>query len=196
MENGGGIQPFRRGDQGVGLGRSFGLAPAIGNVRLWQDDPELYLNSSVTLVPLAPLADVSPTDLPSLVQRMKDRIGHQPRPQAAKLWTAAYLLMGLRYEDDSTSLLFEGIEVMKQSTTYQSILKEGRQEGRQEGESLGRVHEAQRIVRLQGTKRFGEPSLSTAAALEEIQDVERLETLGVRILEPDVVNWDDLLNGS
>ena len=28
-------------------------------VRLWQDDPELYLNSGVALVPLAPLADVS-----------------------------------------------------------------------------------------------------------------------------------------
>jgi predicted transposase YdaD len=165
-------------------------------VRLWQDDPELYLNSNVTLVPLAPLADVSPTDLPRLVQRMKDRIGHEPRPQAAKLLTAAYLLMGLRYEDELTNLLFEGIEVMKQSTTYQSILKEGRQEGRQEGESLGRVHEAQRILLLQGTKRFGEPSEATAAALEEIQDVERLETLGVRILEPAVVNWNDLLSGS
>jgi predicted transposase YdaD len=165
-------------------------------VRLWQDDPELYLNSSITLVPLAPLADVSATDLAILVQRMKDRIGEQPRPQAAKLLTAAYLLMGLRYEDELTNLLFEGIEVMKESTTYQGILKEGRQEGRQEGESLGRVHEAQRILRLLGTKRFGEPSAATAAALEGIEDVARLEVLGVRILEPDLSNWDDLLRGS
>ena len=94
-------------------------------VRLWQDDPELYLNSSVTLVPLAPLANVTPTELPSLIQRMKERIGEQPRPQAAKLITAAYLLLGLRYEDDFANQLFEGIEVMKESTTYQSILERG-----------------------------------------------------------------------
>ena len=173
-------------------------------VRLWQDDPELYLNSSVALVPLAPLADVSPTDLPLVVERMKERIGQQPRPQAAKFLTAAYLLMGLRYEDELTNRLFEGIEVMKQSTTYQSILKEGRQEGhqeghqegRQEGESLGRVHEAHRILRLLGTKRFGEPSSASVASLEEIQDVEHLENLGVRILEPEIRTWEDLLRGS
>jgi predicted transposase YdaD len=165
-------------------------------VRLWQDDPELYLNASVALVPLAPLTNVSPTELPALVQRMKDLIGQEPRPHAAKLFAVAYLLMGLRYEDDLTNQLFEGIEIMKESTTYQSILREGRQEGRQEGESVGRVREAQRILRLQGTKRFGAPSPEIAAALDGIQDVDRLEALGERILELELKGWDDLLQGS
>ena len=161
-------------------------------VRLWEDDPELYLNGHVVLVPLAPLADVSRTELPGVVQRMKERIGQEPRPHAAKLFAVSYLLMGLRYERELTNQLFEGIEIMKESTTYQGILMEGRQEG----ENLGRVHEAQRILRLQGTKRFGAPSPATAAALEGIQDVDRLETLGARILEPDLHDWDDLLRGS
>jgi predicted transposase YdaD len=131
-----------------------------------------------------------------VIQRMKVRIGQEPRSRAAKLFAVAYLLMGLRYADELTNQLFEGIEIMKESTTYQRILREGRQEGRKEGETAGRVNEAQRILRLQGTKRFGEPSLATAAALEGIADVGRLEALGERILDPDLHNWDDLLQGS
>jgi predicted transposase YdaD len=87
--------------------------------------------------------------------------------------------------------LFEGIEVMKESTTYQRILREGRQEG----ETLGRLQEAQRILRIQGTKKFGTPGVPTVAAVEAIQDIERLEALSARILDPDVDDWDDLLRG-
>jgi predicted transposase YdaD len=100
--------------------------------------------------------------------------------------------MGLRYENELTNQLFEGIQVMKGSTTYQSILREGRTEG----ENAGRLKEAQRILRLQGTIRFGEPSTATAANLEGIQEVDRLEALVQRILKPYVHNWDDLLRGS
>jgi predicted transposase YdaD len=161
-------------------------------VRLWQDDPELYLNASVALVPLAPLAAVSETDLPTLIQRMKDRIGREPRPHAEKLFAAAYLLMGLRYDNDLTNRLVEGIEIMKESTTYQSILREGRQEG----ETMGRVHEAHRFLRLLGVRRFGTPSPAIDAILDGIEDVDRLEALGVRIVETDVQGWDDLLRSS
>jgi predicted transposase YdaD len=161
-------------------------------VRLWEDDPELYLNASVALVPLAPLADVSRTELPGVIQRMKARIGQEPRPRAAKLFAISYLLMGLRYEDELTNQLFEGIEIMRESTTYQRILTEGRQEG----ENLGRLHEARRIIYLQGSQRFGEPGSASTAALEAIEDVGRLELLVKRILEPDLHDWDDLLRGS
>ena len=161
-------------------------------VRLWQDDPELYLNASVALVPLAPLANVSETDLPTLIQRMKDLIGREPRPHAEMLFAVAYLLMGLRYDDELTNRLFEGIEIMKESTTYQRILRDGRQEG----ETIGRVREAHRFLRLLGMRRFGPPSQAIDAVLEAIEDVDRLEALGVRIVEPDVQGWDDLLQGS
>ncbi len=100
--------------------------------------------------------------------------------------------MGLRYENELINQLFGGMEVMKGSTTYQSILREGRKEG----ENVGRVDEAQRILRLQGTQRFGEPGSAATAALEAIQDVGRLEALVQRILKPDLRDWDDLLRGS
>jgi predicted transposase YdaD len=94
--------------------------------------------------------------------------------------------------DDDVSKGETGIEIMKESTTYQRILREGRKEG----ENKGRVNEAQRILLLQGTKRFGEPSPATAATLEAIQEVDRLEALGERILDPELHDWNDLLRGS
>jgi predicted transposase YdaD len=110
----------------------------------------------------------------------------EPRPRAAKLWTATYLLMGLRFSDELTDSLLEGVQTMQESTTYQKILREGRNEGR--------IAEARRMLLRQGTKRFGDPDASTLAAFEAIQDIDRLEYLGERILEPDIQGWDELLH--
>ena len=78
---------------------------------------------------------------------------------------------------------------MRQSTTYQAILREGRQEGRQEGKIEGE----QKLLLRQGTKRFGAPDAATLAAIEAIQDIDRLEAIGERILDPNIQDWNDLL---
>ena len=91
-------------------------------VRLWQENPEDYLTAEVGLVPLAPLTNVAEVDLPEVVRRMAGRINVEPRPRAAKLWTATYLLMGVRYPDDVVNQLLEGIQTMRESSTYQAIL--------------------------------------------------------------------------
>jgi len=158
-------------------------------VRIWKEDPESYLSAGVALVPLAPLADVKEESLPDLVQRMAPRINAEPPARAAKLWTATYLLMGLRYSGELATHILEGVANMQQSTTYQAILREGRKEGLNEGRLTG---ERQLLIR-QGTKRFGPPDAEKVAAIEAIQDVNRLEALGERILEPNLQSWDDLL---
>ena len=66
---------------------------------------------------------------------------------------------------------------------------EGRSEGRE-----GRVAGEQRLLIRQGTKKFGKPDAATLAAIEAIRDVETLEALGERILDPDVRDWKSLLN--
>jgi len=142
-------------------------------VRLWQEDPEPYLTAGVGLVPLAPLTDVTEADLPGVVRRMAGRINGEPRPRAAKLWTATYLLMGVRYPDDLVNHLLEGIQTMRESTTYQAILREGRITGEQQ------------LLQRLGTKRFGEPDATTVAA-KAIQDIDRLEALGERIRDPGI----------
>ena len=71
---------------------------------------------------------------------------------------------------------------MHQSSTYERILREGR---------LG---EARRIIRRQGTQRYGEPDFVTTEALDGIVDLNRLEALGDKIIRPEVTTWGDLLN--
>ena len=156
-------------------------------VRLWQEDPEAYLTAPVNLVPLAPLTNVpeSAEAMRNLVRRMAERINTEPQPRAAKLWTATYLLMGLRFSEELTFKLLEGVQTMRESTTYQAILREGRQEGEVKGE--------QKLLLRQGTKRFGNPDAATIAAIEAIQDIDRLEAIGERILDLNIQDWNDLL---
>jgi hypothetical protein len=126
---------------------------------------------------------VSEPELAVVIGRIKARVDPESPPLAAKLWTATYLLMGLRYNDELVAILLEGVQ-MTQSTTYQRILKEGR------------LREARQFLRRLGTRRFGEPDPSSAAALEGIQDVNHLEALGERALLPEVKGWQDLLEGA
>jgi predicted transposase YdaD len=159
-------------------------------VRMWDEDPQPYLTSEINLVQLAPLTNVSELELPGLVRRMQVRISAEPRPNAQKLWTAAYLLMGLRYSEEVVSHLLEGALDMQESTTYQAILREGRNEGLIGGRIAG---ERQVLIRL-GTKKFGTPDTETLAAIEAIRDIDRLDSLGLRIVDPDVCDWNSLLS--
>jgi predicted transposase YdaD len=154
-------------------------------VRLWAEDPEPYLTTGVNLVPLAPLANIAEVELPGLVQQMAARINAEPRPRSTKLWTATYLLMGLCYSEELVSRLLEGVSNMQESTTYQAILREGRNEGR--------VSEAQRLLLLQGEIRFGRPDEATRSDIEAIRDVERLERISKRVLDATVPDWNGLL---
>jgi predicted transposase YdaD len=160
-------------------------------VRLWQEDPESYLNGGVNLVPLALLTNVpdAEEELRGLVRHMAERINAEPEPRAAKLWTATYLLMGLCFSKEFASRLLEGVQNMRESTTYQAILTEGRNEGLIEG----RVTEAQRLLLLQGEIRFGVPDETTRSAVEAIQDLERLEGMSKRVLDTNIQDWNGLL---
>jgi predicted transposase YdaD len=98
------------------------------------------------------------------------------------------------------SRLLEGVLDMQESTTYQAILREGRQEGlvegRNEGLIEGRITGERQLLIRQGTKKFGNPDIAILDAIEAIRDVERLEALGERMLDPDVRDWSALLRAS
>jgi hypothetical protein len=74
---------------------------------------------------------------------------------------------------------------MRESTTFQAILREGRQEGIIVG--------VQRVLLRQGTKRFGPPDPTTVTAIEAIKDIDQLEALLDRLLDADIHGGDDLL---
>jgi predicted transposase YdaD len=92
---------------------------------------------------------------------------------------------------------------MKESSTYQAILEEGRlvgitigrtegrTEGRAEGRTEGAVAEARRILRIIGDGQFGPADAQTAATIERIADVARLEDLASRLKAAS--SWQELL---
>jgi predicted transposase YdaD len=162
-------------------------------VRLWKEPADSFLNAGVELLPLALLSDVEEQQLPELIRKMGERINSLPPARAGKLWLASYLLMGLRYPEELTERLLEGVHSVKESTTYQKILRDGKAEGLVEGRAEGHVEEARRIVLRQGTRRFGKPDATVLAALEGIGDVDRFEVLTDRILDADVRDWKGLL---
>jgi hypothetical protein len=67
--------------------------------RVWEVSAQQWLAGGLGLVPLAPLGDVRPEDLPAVIGQMKRRLSREAPPRlAADLRSAAYILMGLRYE--------------------------------------------------------------------------------------------------
>ena len=145
-------------------------------MRVWQRPAETFLAGGLGTIPLAPLSSVSQDALPGVIHRMDERLTRETPPaDAAKLWAATYILMGLRFPAAFAGQLLKGVRVMKESTTYQAILAD----------------EAKRILLRMGTKRLGPPDAHIRAAIEAIMDVDRLEQLTERLL--DVSGWDDLL---
>jgi hypothetical protein len=129
---------------------------------------------------MAPLGDVQEAELPAVIAQMKQRLDREvTRSEAAVLWSATYIPMGLRYEDALIETLLQGVLAMEGSVTYQKIIRKGK------------AKEARKILLLQGQSRFGEPSPEVVARLEAVTDLNRLEELSVRLLQ--ATSWQELL---
>jgi hypothetical protein len=79
---------------------------------------------------------------------------------------------------------------MRESTTYQATLEEGRVEGRVEGQREG----ARKFFIALAVAKLGAPSSTARARIDAIEDLEQYAKLGVRLLH--VGSWEDLLSGS
>jgi hypothetical protein len=156
-------------------------------VRVWQLPPELLLTGGLPLLALAPISAVTEADLPGIIKRMEQRLsGRRGRKQAQRVWAAAYILLGLRYSPALAAQLFRGVVSMKESSTYQAILEEGRTEGRAQG-----LAEARELLRVLGARVFGPPNAQAAAAIEAIGELAKLEELRERLQT--ARNWQELL---
>lgn len=109
-------------------------------------------------------------------QRLSSRQG---RKQAERVWASAYILLGLRYSPVLAAQLFRGVLSMKESSTYQAILEEGA------------VAEARKLLRAFGERAYGAPDARTAAIIEGIDDLARLEELCNQL--PVSESWQQLL---
>lgn len=154
-------------------------------VRVWQFPPEPLLTGGLALLSLAPISAVTEAELPGIIQRMGQRLSkRRARKQAPLVWASAYILLGLRYSPALAAQLFRGVVSMKESTTYQAILQEGRGEGQ--------IAEARKLLRLRGEEAFGPADARIIAALEQLNDLTRLEALFKRVGK--VGSWQELLS--
>jgi hypothetical protein len=80
---------------------------------------------------------------------------------------------------------------MKESTVYQAILREGREEGIAQGMAQGALAEARKLVLIAGESHFGPADAQVKAALERIDEVEHLEAMMAR--HQQAADWQDLL---
>jgi len=165
-------------------------------LRVWQLPVETLLAGGLGTLPLAPISAVTAADLPGIIEKMRQRLSRrEARAQAANLWGATYILLGMRYSSQVASLLLRGVLSMRESTTYQAILEEGaaigEAKGKAEGEAKGRLAEARKFLQMLGEGKFGIPDGRAAKALAGIDDLQRLETLGRRLLQAS--SWQELL---
>ena len=81
---------------------------------------------------------------------------------------------------------------MKESVTYQAILREGRGEGIAEGKAEGSLQEAKAMLVRLGQKKLGEPDAASQASIEAMDNVQQIELLAESLF--DVATWQQLLN--
>ena len=161
-------------------------------IRVWEYSAEELLAGGIALAPLAALAQDAETNLRRVVRDVEAKAAQElPAAKAKQLMTRTYLLMGLRYDKETIIGAFEGIAGMKDSVTYQAILREGEAVGLEKGTEIGRIEEIRRILLRQGNKRFGKPTRAITAKLQAIGSLDRLEGLAERLLE--VETWKELL---
>jgi predicted transposase YdaD len=137
---------------------------------------------------------------------MGERIQHEAAASMApELWSSAFVLMGLRFDQALIATLRRGVLNMKESVVYQEILQEGMQRGMQrgieqgieqgiqKGVQEGRLAEARDLLLRVGRKWLGEPDESARATIARFSRPEEIEVLMERLR--DVQNWNELLSG-
>ena len=153
-------------------------------VRIWELPPEIFLQSGIGILALAPLSCINEADLPKLVTKIRKRVERELSPaDQVDFWGGLAILMGLRLEGGLIDQLLKGAKNMRGSSYAQMLIEEGREEGLLEEARKNIL----RIVRL----RFGITDIQLESALASINDLSNLE----QILDESIVvqNLDEFM---
>jgi predicted transposase/invertase (TIGR01784 family) len=154
-------------------------------IRLWEEPVELFL-STPGLLPYAVLSQA--LDKESVLAQVVSELEQiaDPREQS-NLVAATSILAGLELEEQTIRQLMRS-PVMRESTMYQSIFREGRAEGLEQGRAVeGRV-----LVLKLLTRKLGSLSIEVTAKVSAL-NLEQLEALGEALLDfnttADLESW-------
>ncbi|MFN0072345.1 MAG: hypothetical protein ACKVVP_12755 [Chloroflexota bacterium] len=169
--------------------------------RIWTEPAQQLLRAPLGLLPFAPLADLGASTLSEVLREVDRRFHNELAPADARaLEVVLFTLLGLRYPSDIVQQLFPGNRSMRESSTYQMILEEGREEGREVGRNEGRSEgrnegltlEARKLLILLASDKFGRPDPVTRSFLDGLSDITELERLTRRVLVAQ--SWADLIS--
>ncbi len=143
-------------------------------IRLWEEPVEVFL-STPGLLPYAVLSRVSDKEnvLTQVVNQLEQIADSR---EQSNLVAATSILAGLELEEQTIRRLMRS-PVMRESTIYQSILREGRTAGEKA------------LILKQLTRKLGTLSLEVTAKVSALS-LERLEALGEALL--DFTSFGDL----
>jgi predicted transposase/invertase (TIGR01784 family) len=154
-------------------------------IRMWEQEPELFLNN-LALLPLAPLTQTnSPQGLLSQIANNVAKIADRETKQDIAAYTE--ILAGLRFEKDFIRQLLSE-DIMQESVIYQDILQKGERIGEQKGEQRGELKFCLFLL----NQRFGEIDSLIVEKVKGLP-VEQLENLGAALFNisevADLVTW-------
>jgi predicted transposase YdaD len=156
--------------------------------RIWQKDPEEFLNGGLATLPFAVVAKVRKNAVASMFEKVEARLlAEATANEAITLRKSTLTLLGLKYNQAFVEKLME-TSILEKSPVYQGIVAIGEQIGEQKGEIKASLD----IAITLGKMRFGEPSKEILDELQKIESVDLLKRLITSVYN--VKSWDELLS--
>ena len=157
-------------------------------VKVWELHVEPLMASGIGALPLVLLTDEATGQLGTLVDRIDARLRAEQVPDADRVFllTCGYILLGLRYTRDEIRNAYTRVRGMKESSTYQAILEEGREEGQAIGLLKGEQNSLLMILR----ERFGEVPADVELRIRAVTEAARLQHAILRAIRISTI--DDL----
>ncbi len=162
-------------------------------IRLWEEPVEVFL-STPGLLPYAVLSQASDKES-VLAQVVRELEQIADSREQSNLAAATSILAGLQLSEQTIRQLMRS-PVMRESTMYQSILREGEERGLERGLELGLIEgrttgERELVFKLL-TRKLGSLSPEFTAIVNNLS-LERLEALGEDLLDftstADLESW-------
>jgi hypothetical protein len=153
--------------------------------RIWEMPAKQLLRRGPGVPPLSVLGALPPgmseeEGIADVVARLCRRVERSfDHETASHILTSTFVLLGLRLDRERALNLFRRIRAVEESTTYQYILERGA------------IAEVQKLVIRHGAPKLGTPNKKVKAAIQELEDLTRLEHM-LRSLET-AASWNDVL---
>lgn len=155
-------------------------------IRLWDLPAADLLAGGIGTAPLGLLTDDAEDRLPELVNQLAERVEQEVPTDAERgqVLFATYLLLGMRYDKHWLDTVFQGVQKMRESSTYQGVLAEGLEkgraegltEGRTEGELFGEIKALRSTLQMTLQFRFGTVPPALHDRITACTDADRLRT--------------------